>query len=108
MGGVYIQHFATTTGLCGGPWAGRLAHMTSQTLAFFCSGPEKFKSFAPVSEPENPRAGAEPRTQSRFFHCAVLPNSCPPSPAAPAHRGWAVSPVLWGGFKDQMGVPLRR
>lgn len=108
MGGVYIQHFATTSGLCGGPLAGRLAHMTSWTLASFCSSPEKCKSFAPVSEPENPRAVAEPRTQSRFFHCAVLPNSCPPSPAGPAHRGWAVSPVLWGGFKDQMGVPLRR
>lgn len=107
MGGVYTQRFATTSGLCGGPWAECLAHMTSRTLAS-CSSPEKFKSFAPVSQPENPRAGAEPRTLSRFPHCAVLPNSCPPSPAALAHRGWAVSPVLWGGFKDQTGVPLRR
>lgn len=50
---------------------------------------------------------AELQTQPDF---PAVQCSQPPAflPCCPSHGGgWAVSPVLWGGFKDQMGVPLR-
>lgn len=63
------------------------------------------KSLAQVSEPEKFKSLAELRTS--LISCVL--SSPPPAflPCSPA-PGWAVSPVLWEGFKDQSGVPRRQ
>lgn len=60
--------------------------------------PEKFKSFAAGLRARQVRSHLPSPLRLVTSH---LPPCCPSC-------GWAVSPVLWGGFEEQMGIPLRR
>lgn len=87
-------------------WAKRFSQVISWTPSSFRSGPEKLSHllrFQSQKTQESSRAlNLHPSDCPR---CAELAASRPLS-RLPQPRESAVSPVLWGGFKEQTGIPL--
>ena len=99
------------SGLCS--WEQTLAagpsacHSRSPGLTPPSAAPEEILShLLQVSEPDKSGAAVKPRT-TYPTPCPRLPALSHLPPCCPSCR-WAVSPVLWGGFGERMGIPLRR
>lgn len=89
--------------LAAGPSA---CHSRSPGLTPPSAAPEEILShLLQVSEPDKSGATVKSHTACPT-PCPRLATSRLP-PCCPS-CGWAVSPVLWGGFGEQMGIPLRR